>query len=306
MNPQISLTQIRAFCALAQHRSFKEAARRMNISQPSVIGHIASLEETCNMRLFQRQRENNRLTDIGVALLPSFRAVLNHVKEAEFILMSYSTNMTGELNVAAVNPVRISSVIREFRVIYPNIRINVTFAASDRVQSLLDSGAVDVAFFVQTERQPGQQAFHFYQYELVAILSREHPLAAKATLTIHDFADQDLVIREPGSLTRKMFLQSLQRAGIATRIAYELSSRESVREAVATGLGISVVAEDEHTPHEAVVTRRIIADDLNASSSLVVMNKHVGSPLIKTLIELVRQRQIRDGTGDADSGGPDA
>ncbi|MEM5734207.1 LysR substrate-binding domain-containing protein, partial [Shewanella algae] len=75
------------------------------------------------------------------------------------------------------------------------------------------------------------------------------------------------------------------------QLAYELGSRESVREAVAQGLGISVVAEDEHTPHEQIVTKRIVSDQLKASSSLVVHNKQLNSPMIKTLIALVAQHK---------------
>lgn len=289
MASAITLQHIRAFLALVEHRSFRDAAATLDVSQPAAIGQIGALEEICGVRLFQRQRENNRLTDVGVALLPSFRAVLSHLREAEFILMTHSASQTGELNVAAVNPVRVSNIMRELRVIYPNIRVNVIFAASDRVQNLVDNERVDAAFFVQRQKQPGQQAFHFYRYELMALLPLGHALTRRDALVMADFVGHDVVVREQGSLTRKLFLDALANAGLVPRIAYELGSRESVREAVAQGLGISVVAEDEHVPHECIVTRRIVSDDLKANSSLVVPNKQLGSPLIRTLIELVKQ-----------------
>ncbi|GAB1071161.1 MAG: LysR family transcriptional regulator [Shewanella algae] len=289
--PQISLAQIRAFCALAQQRSFKEAAEHLQVSQPSIINQIASLEEAYGAKLFLRQRENNRLTQLGVALLPSFRAILSQLKEAEFILLSHSISQTGELHIAAVNPVRLSAIVREFRLIYPNIKVNITFAASNKVLQLLETEAVDAGFFVLPQSQPGLQAFHYYRYKLMAILPRDHRLCRKDTLSIEDFANEELLIREPGSLTRKLFLGALQNAGIAPQLAYELGSRESVREAVAQGLGISVVAEDEHTPHEQIVTKRIVSDQLKASSSLVVHNKQLNSPMIKTLIALVAQHK---------------
>ena len=202
MAAHITLAQIRAFMALVQQRSFKGAAHTLGISQPSVISQIGAMEETCGVQLFQRQRENNRLTDVGVALLPSLRAVLSHLKEAEFILMTHSTSQTGEFNVAAVNPARASKVLRELRVIYPNIKVNVTFTASDHVQSLLDSGQVDAAFFVQQDSQPGQQAFHYYRYELMAIMRHDHVLARRDTLLIQDFIGHDLIVREQGSMPR--------------------------------------------------------------------------------------------------------
>ncbi len=293
MKPSISLAQIRAFCALAQYKSFKVAAQQLKVSQPSIISQIALLEEGYGTKLFHRQRENNRLTEVGIALLPAFRAVLSHLKEAEFILLSHNTSQTGELHVAAINPVRISNLLREFRTLYPNIKVNITFAASNKVQQLLDAEAVDVGFFVQTERHSGQQAFHFYSYELMALLPKGHPLCHKDSLVLADFASQELLIRESGSLTRQLFMDALDEAGIQAQVAYELSSRESVREAVAQGLGISVVAEDEHTPHDQIVTRPILSDRLKANSSLVVMNKQLSSPIIKTLVDLVAQ--YRDG-----------
>lgn len=290
MKPGLTLPQIRAFCALAQHRSFKAAAEHLDVSQPTIVGQIAGIEEAYGTKLFQRQRENNRLTDTGLALLGPMRAALDQVREAEFILLSHSAAQTGEFNVVAVNPVRASNLIREFRVLYPNIKVNVSFVASDKAQQLIDDESVDAGFFVPGESRPGQQAFHVYRYELMALLPIGHPLCAKPALALADFAGHELLIREPGSLTRKMLLAGLAKAGVEPRIAYELGSRESVREAVAQGLGMSVVAEDEHTPHERIVTRKILGRDLQADSCLVVRNKQLGSPLVKTLIELIRRR----------------
>ena len=290
MKAQLSISQIRAFCALAQHRSFKAAADALGVSQPTIVNQIASIEETYRVKLFQRRRENNRLTDIGIAVLAPLRQVIDQVREVEFILLSHSTAQTGELNIAAVNPMRISNLIRELRVLRPNIRVNVSFVASDKAQSLIDSGAADVGFFVQTEGRPGQQALHFYSYELMAIVPADHPLAKKSTLSLSDFEDQEVVIREPGSLTRKMFLEAMAKECVTPRIAYELSSREAVREAVAQGLAVSVVAEDEHTPHDRIVTKKIVGGNLRADSSLVVLNKNLALPVVKTLIDLIQRR----------------
>lgn len=287
MKPHISLAQIRAFCALAQQRSFKKAAAFLRVSQPSIINLIASLEDTYGAKLFVRQRENNRLTQLGEAVFPSFREILHQLKDAESILLSHSINQAGELHIAAVNPARLSVIMHELRLNYPNIKVNITFAASHRVLQLLEADAVDVGFFVLQQNQPGLQAFYYYRYELIAILPRGHRLCNRETLCIQDFANEELLVREPGSLTRKLFLDSLQRVGVNPLIAYELGSRESVREGVAQGLGISVVAQDEHISHDQIVTKQIVGDDLRANSSLVVNNKRLNSPMIKTLITLV-------------------
>lgn len=285
----LSLAQVEAFCALAQYKSFKDAAQYLDIAQPTLVNRIASLEENYNAKLFLRQRGNNRLTDLGLALRPRFRSCLNSLREAEFLLLAHSKVETGEIHIAAVSPYRVSLLIKHFNALYPNIRVKVSFAASEQVGQMITRGEVDAGFYVLEGNLPGQQAFFFYEYELIAILPADHPLALRERLHLRDFENQNLIRREPGSLTRQLFEQALAREGVGVNVVYELGSRESIREAVAQGLGISVVADDEHVPHDNIVTRRIVGEGLTARSSLVVRNDRVSAPLTQALIGVARQ-----------------
>lgn len=285
----LSLAQIEAFCALAQYKSFKDAAQYLDIAQPTLVNRIASIEESYNAKLFLRQRGNNRLTDLGLALLPRFRSCLNSLREAEFLLLAHSKVETGEIHIAAVSPYRVSLLIKHFNSLYPNIRVKVSFAASELVGQMITRGEVDAGFYVPEGNTPGQQAFFFYEYELIAILPADHPLAQRERLHLRDFENQSVIRREPGSLTRQLFEQAVAREGVSVNVVYELGSRESIREAVAQGLGISVVADDEHVPHDNIVTRRIVGEGLTARSSLVVRNDRVSAPLTQALIGVVRQ-----------------
>jgi len=285
----LSLAQIEAFCALAQYKSFRDAARYLDIAQPTLVNRIASIEESYNAKLFLRQRSNNRLTDLGLALLPKFRSCLNSLREAEFILLAHSKVETGEIHIAAVSPYRVSLLIRQFNALYPNIRIRVSFAASELVGQMITRGEVDAGFYVPEGNTPGQQAFFFYEYELVAILPADHLLAQRERLYIQDFENQNVIRREPGSLTRQLFERAIEREAVNINVVYELGSRESIREAVAQGLGISVVADDEHVPHDNIIAKRIVGEGLTARSSLVVRNDRVSTPLTQALIGVVKQ-----------------
>ena len=255
----------------------------------TLVNRIASIEESYNAKLFLRQRSNNRLTDLGLALLPKFRSCLNSLREAEFLLLAHSKVETGEIHIAAVSPYRVSLLIKHFNSLYPNIRVKVSFAASELVGQMIARGEVDAGFYVPEGNTPGQQAFFFYEYELIAILPAGHPLAQRERLYLRDFENQSVIRREPGSLTRQLFEQAVAREGVSVNVVYELGSRESIREAVAQGLGISVVADDEHVPHDNIVTRRIVGEGLTARSSLVVRNDRVSAPLTQALIGVVRQ-----------------
>lgn len=286
---QLSVSQVEAFCALAQYKSFKQAAESLGLAPSTLVNRIASIEETYSAQLFLRQRDNNRLTDLGLALLPKFRSCLNSLREAEFILAAHSKVETGEIHLAAVSPYRVSQLIKRFHSQYPNIRVKVSFAASQKVEQLIQQGEVDAGFYVPQGSTPGQQSFFFYEYQLIAIVPTTHALARRERLSLHDFENQSFIRREAGSLTRQVFEQALSRVGVNVNVVYELGSRESIREAVAQGLGISVVADDEHVPHERIVTKYIVGEGLTARSSLVVRNDRIAAPLTQALISVVQQ-----------------
>lgn len=283
----LTLSQIEAFCALARHKSFKQAAEQLGLSQPSLVHKISQIEDGYGARLFIRQRNNNRLTNLGLAVLPKFQASLAKLKEAEFILLAHSQVETGEIHIAAVSPYRVSLLIKRFHTLYPNIKVRVTFASSEKVEQLVSKGDVDAGFFVVKKANPGLQSFFFYEYQLVALVPSDHSLARKGQLTVHDFETQDFISRESGSLTRGLFDQALQDAGVRVNALYELGSREAVREAVAQGLGISVVADDEHVPHDNIRVKKIVGAALSQKSSLVIANDRLSTPLSQALIQVV-------------------
>lgn len=283
----ISLSQMRSFCALAKYRSFKIASEKLQISQPSLVNQIATIETSFNTKLFIRQRGNNRLTDVGLELLPSFQAALNHLKDAEYTLLARSSMQAGEITLAAVSPYRVSLLIKEFNHLYPNIKIKVSFSSSENVQRLLSMGEVDAGFLVQDKSIEGQQAFFFYTYKLVAMVPASHPLASKPYISVKDFDGLSYLSREEGSLTRSLFEKALRNNKIVPNRLYELGSRESIREAVAQGLGVSVVANYEHVPHDNIRLIEFSDIELQAKSSLVVPNERIATPLIKALIDVV-------------------
>lgn len=284
---KISISLMEAFCALAKYRSFKLAATKLEISQPTLVNKISHLEEIYSAKLFIRQRENNRLTSLGDALLPMFKSALNTVREAEHLMYSHSEMQVGEIHIAAVSPYKVSKILKVFNNRYPNIKVKASFSSSENIQRLLELGEVDAAFYVQSEKRAGQQAFPCYEYSLVAILPADHPLADKPVLEVGDFHQQKFICREDGSLTRSRFEDVLREQGVSVNALFELGSRESVREAVAQKLGISVVAEDEHVPHPEIVVRPIRSDKLTIASNLVVLNERVSTPLTQSLIEVV-------------------
>jgi len=80
---------------------------------------------------------------------------------------------------------------------------------------------------------------------LVAFVERGHPWARRRSVRIEELAGRRLVLREVGSTTRRLFETAMAQRGLALGEVLEINSREGVREAVAAGLGIGIVSQNE-------------------------------------------------------------
>ncbi|WDE05648.1 LysR family transcriptional regulator [Thalassomonas viridans] len=284
---KVTLSQIEAFCILAKTRSFKKSAESLSITQPSLINKISSLEEVYNTKLFVRSRENNRLTPLGESLLPLFKAALNQVKDAEFMLMASDKMQYGEVHLAAVSPYLISEVLKCLHRKCPNIKVKVTYSSSEVIKAMLLRGDVDAGFFVQNDKLLGYQVIPHFKYRIQAIVPKDHPLSVEKKIDISAFAGQKIIVRESGSLTRQQLEKAANENNIKLDIAYELGSREAVRDAVGHSMGISVVANHEHVEHKNIHTVAINEASFEIQSHLVISNERLSSPFIKLLMEVV-------------------
>jgi DNA-binding transcriptional LysR family regulator len=69
-------TQLRSFVAVAEHRSFGEASRRLHLTQPGVSRAVQSLEDELGGPLFVRAHGTVTLTQLGERALVRSRAML--------------------------------------------------------------------------------------------------------------------------------------------------------------------------------------------------------------------------------------
>ena len=284
---KVTLSQIEAFCALAKTRSFKKSAASLNITQPSFINKISSLEELYNTKLFIRSRENNRLTPLGESLIPLFTSTLNQVKDAEFMLMASNSMQFGEVHLAAVSPYLLSDILKHLHRRYPNIKVKVTYSSSEVIRAMLLRGDVDAGFFVQDDKLLGYQVKPHIKYKIQAIVPHNHLLAKKKRIDLLAFKQQRIIVREQGSLTRKRLEKAANQYNVKLDIAYELGSREAVRDAVGHGMGVSVVANHEHVEHENICVIDIDEPSFEIQSHLVISNERISSPFIRVLMEVI-------------------
>ncbi len=285
----ISHAHLRSFHAVAQHGSFTRAAEMLNISQPTLSGQVKELEQRYGTKLFVRHGRRIELTDIGKSAFSITRLIFRHEQEVEQLLQSERALTSGQLRVGAVAPYIATPLLAQFQRLYPGIRISIQYGNSEQLMAWLVSRRCDLAFMPNVP----PEARHLYSIpltpdRLVVFVSKEHDWSEKRSVAIDELVNQRIVLREKGSLTRSIFEDAVARAGHVLHDVMEISGREGVREAVAAGFGIGIVAESELSADARLHSLPVSDADLVHDRYVVCLDENRSLRVTDAFIEMAR------------------
>jgi aminoethylphosphonate catabolism LysR family transcriptional regulator len=250
-------TQLRAFHAVAREGSFTRAARAAGLSQPNLSGQVKALEGAYGVRLFERRGRGVEMTELGRQLYALTDRVFALEGEAQALLAGSKALTIGHLRIAADNAIHAMPIMAELKRRHKGVSLSLIIGNSEAVLRQLADYQADVGI---TARRPPEPRFHAIAYSrdrLIVFVPRGHELARRRRLSLRDLEGRDMVLREPGSVTRAVFERAVAEAGVRVGAIMDIDGREAVREAVASGLGIGVafarefVADDRFVALEA-------------------------------------------------------
>jgi aminoethylphosphonate catabolism LysR family transcriptional regulator len=284
-------SQWRAFDAVARELSFSRAASRLGITQPAVTIQVRALESACAMSLFRRHGAQIALTDTGRTLLGLTRRMFAVEDEIREFLTASKALERGSARLVSDGPHPALAFVAAFRRRYPAITLSVAFGNSETAWAALVEDKADAAVVAEPPPDERVRGVLLGQQRLVALLPPTHRLARRRSLRLADLQDEQLLLREQGSTTRRILERALQASRIRFRSTLELGSREAVREAVAMGLGISFVFEQEGGGDPRSVAIELA--DLEASNRdmLVFQRSDAERAIVRAMIAVAEQMQ---------------
>ncbi|HET9093891.1 MAG TPA: LysR family transcriptional regulator [Solirubrobacteraceae bacterium] len=240
--------RLEVFHAVARELSFSRAALILHLSQSAVSQQIAALERELGAVVFDRSRRRVRLTPAGAALLDRVDQLLGQFAEARRAVAAAGGAVEGDLRVAAsrtVGTYMLPQLLAPLGRRHPALRFAISIENSERVIQMLLSGQADIGYVEDNVAGPGVVLTPLIEDELLLVAPASHRFARMREVPLHDILTEPLVVRERGSGTRRISEEHLQAAGVSVaelRIAAELAGIESIKAAVETGLGISILS----------------------------------------------------------------
>ncbi len=205
--------RIYTFLTLYDEMNYRKTAEKLNMTQPGVTQHIQYLEKYYGVKLFTyngRHLSKTANAEILKKHIDSIRAVENEIAS------EFTHNNSISLKIGATKTIGEFVIVPEICRFLSNSNHNLELHIdnTDILLSMLEASKIDFAI-IEGVFDKSHYKYHLMKKErFVGICSKEHPFANK-TVKISDIFTEDLILRELGSGTRKIFEQALNDIGFS-------------------------------------------------------------------------------------------
>ncbi len=192
----LELRHFKTLIALAETGNLSKAARRVHLSQPAVSHQIRAIEHHHGVELFERKSDPLRLTAAGQLLVELAYDISRRVQEGERDLARIAQGHAGQLRIAVECHSCFDWLMPSmdaFREHWPQVELDLVSGFHADPVGLLKQNRADLVIVSHAAKR-ADTAFHpLFSYEVLAMVSRHHPLNRKPYLTARDFAKETLV-----------------------------------------------------------------------------------------------------------------
>ena len=235
----VSFNQLEALVKIVEEKSFTRAAEALHLTQPGISHTISSLESELGITLFNRNKKSIELTEVGEAILPNAREVLQQIESikqtsAEFLGMKKGTIKLGGFPSIMANYV--PALISSFQKKYPNIKFSLYEGSYEKVTEMIEKGIIDLGFTVAPV--PHLSFTHILTDLMVAVLPAEHELAQQSSVTMEEISNERFI----KDLGCERYLKDLE-LNDSANIDFAVSDLNIILSLIQEGLGLTILPE---------------------------------------------------------------
>jgi DNA-binding transcriptional LysR family regulator len=239
-----TLHQLKVFEATARHGSFTRAAEELYLTQPTVSIQVKQLTKAVGLPLFEQIGKRLYLTQAGQKLLETCQKIFEGLDQFEMSVADLKGMKQGQLRLAVITTAKyfVPRLLGPFCQRYPGIDISLEVTNHQHIQERMANNEDDLYIISAPPEQPDLKIYPFLENPLVVIAPKDHPLVDQSNVPIQALNGEPFIMREPGSGTRQAVQGLLAKHKVAVKVRLELGSNEAIKQAIAGGLGISILS----------------------------------------------------------------
>ncbi len=247
----MTFTELRYLVAVANERSFGRAAQKCFVSQPALSVAIQKLEEELGTRLFERGKSEVTVTPVGERVVEQAQRVLEEMARVHEIAQADRNPLSGPLKLGiiyTVAPYLLPDLIPALRELAPQMPLDLEENLTENLEAALKAGRIDAAIVALPFDLPGAVTELLYEEPFQVVVPLDHKWARRASIHPSELAAEHTILLNVGHCFRDQVLDGCPELNRAGSHVTRTNSLETVRNMVASGLGISVLPRDALTP----------------------------------------------------------
>ncbi len=239
-----TLRQLKVFETVARHLSFSRAAEELHLTQPAVSTQVRQLEQHVGLPLFEQLGKRIYLTPAGTEMLHYSRSIIQQFREAEDAMAQLKGISGGRLNVAVISAgdYFFPRLLAEFMNRHNSVTLNLAVHNREELLHQLAGNLTDLAVMVRPPEGMDTIAEPFAPHPYVIVAAPNHPLVGQRHIPLAGLAEEAFVSREKGSDTWNSMQEGFAGRLSNLRIAMEIKSTETIKQAVIANMGIAFLS----------------------------------------------------------------
>lgn len=232
------------FKQLAKLENMSETAKVLNVSQSALSRAIKNLEKELGVPLFNRIGRKIKLNKNGVSFLQTTNNIVSEMEIYKQNVDADTNIENGKLTIGFLHSVGvtyISDFLKEFKSIFPNIRLKLIQNHAKNLLSMLDDGDVDIIITTVSEITPNTQFEPLLEEELYITLNDTHPLSNQHSISIEQLIDEKFILLKQNYVLREQIDEIFHHFEIIPEINFEGDETITIAAFISSGLGISIL-----------------------------------------------------------------
>jgi LysR family hydrogen peroxide-inducible transcriptional activator len=259
----MTLTELRYIVAVAQERHFGRAADRCCISQPALSLAIQKLEEELSTTIFERRKNKITLTPLGEQIVHQAQRVLEEADQIKILAAQGKDQLAGPLRfgvIATVGPYILPDLVPLLNQRAPKMPLELEENLTLNLAGMLKSGKLDVIMLALPFDEPGIMTQALYDEPFKVLVPSGHPWQKKKLIDSRQLGSEKVLLPHAGHCFRQQVLDACPELSRSDTEGWQGNSLETIRQMVASGLGITVLPSSALTPKYD--SKRLIAIEL--------------------------------------------
>ena len=241
-----TLRQLQYVVALAETLSFRAAAERCHVAQPSLSAQLAQLERALGVRLFERDRRRVLLTAAGRTLVERARTVLRETGDLVEAATRAGDPLNGRLQIGVIptiSPYLLPTAAPALRRAHPRLTVVWREEKTADLVRDLQAGALDAALLALEAEIGDVERAVIARDPFVLATPPRHPLGVKtAPMPIGELRDAPVLLLDDGHCFRDQALAACSRTGVRES-EFRATSLSTLAHMVAGGSGVTLLPE---------------------------------------------------------------